>query len=213
MQQVLLLLCVVLILGQKITFAQELAVAARYAPGSYNKFKNSIGYEIAYSYSIKSKNRIGIAFSQSFYNKEYTYDFFSTSDGENYSREVRPKNQHLAIVVDYSFDLLNKENSHFYLGPRLGLHYLYLKEEISQTNLDNNETRQYVDQYWEVNNIGIGLLLNYERKILDDNTYIAISTEPALVILGNPYAVGPNSPWAMGLINLSIGLKYKFKNH
>jgi len=213
MKKALLALTAIVLLSAYNTAAQEVSVSVLYANSSYNKFKNTTGYEIGYQQTITSKSRLALAFSHSFNNIYYTHNFFSTSDGKRRDREVQPKNQRLVFFIDYSFNLLKSEKSKLYLGPRIGLNYLKIQEEVSERIGEESDRSSYQNDYSEKNKIGLGVLLEYERTLFLDNFSVFFAATPEIVRLSPAFSVGANNPSAMGAVNLNLGLRFNLNKN
>ena len=202
------------------TIAQEIAVSSAFSHSSYNKFKNNIGYEIGYNQFIKLNSRLGFTFSHSFNNADYNYIFMSDADGIGYYRDVKPNNQRMTFSINYSFNLLNKQQSKFYIGPKFGLNYFNVREFVDERPVNDTENYQYNINYWETNKIGIGLLLEYERNIFSDNISVFFSTEPEVIVFSRFGLVGSRVPVMMvgGInfnlcFNFNLGFKFNMKKN
>jgi hypothetical protein len=193
------------------TIAQEIAVSSTFSHSSYNKFKNNFGYEIGYNQFIKLKSRLGFTFSQSFNNAEYNYIFNSPGDGIDYYRDVKPKNQKITISINYGFNILNKQQTKFYIGPKFGLNYFHIRENIDERPVNETESNQYNRNYWENNKIGIGLLLEYERKV-SDKISVFLSTVPEVIFFSKFGLKGSGDDTIIGLISFNLGIKFNVKN-
>ena len=213
MKKIFLLIVSFIFLNQITTIAQEIAVSSTFSHSSYDKFQNNIGYEIGYNQYINSNNRLGFTFSHSFYNTDYNYIFMSDADGIDYYREVKPENQKMTFSINYGFNILNKKRSNFYIGPKLGLSYFKVNEIGTERPTNENDDYEYKCNYWDNNKIGIGLLLEYDRKIISDNISVFFSTEPEITFYSRFGLMGSSAPVMIGLINLNIGLKINLNNH
>ena len=211
MKKYFLLIASLILISQTTIFAQEITVSATYSHGSYDKFLNNFGYELGYNQFINSRNRIGVTFSQSFYYTNYSYDFMSDADGKDYYREVKGENQRLAFSVNYGFDILNNTKSDLYIGPKLGLNYFKVNETGTERLSNESDEHEYSSNYRDNNRLGIGLLLEYDRKIFSDNFYLFFSTTPEVVFYSNFGLVGSTDPTMVGFINVNLGLKINLK--
>jgi hypothetical protein len=189
--------------------AQEIKVASLFSNSSYNKYQNNFGYTIGYNQFVSSRNRLGFTFSQSFNNMDYNYTFFSDADGNDYYREVKPKNERITFSIDYGFGILKKQKSNIRIGPKIGLNYLNIREFVDEKPNHKNENYQYKTNYWETNKIGIGLLFEYDRKIFSENISVFFSTETEIIFFSRYGLMGSSDPALTGWINLNLGLKYR----
>ena len=207
MKKYLLLIASLILINQVTAVAQEITVSASYSHGSYDKFLNNPGYELGYNQYINSRNRIGVTFSQSFYYTGYNYDFMSDADGRDYYREVEAENQRLVFSVNYGFDILNNTRSGLYIGPKLGLNYFKVNETGTERLSNESDVHEYKADYRNNNRLGVGLLLEYDRKIFSDNIYLFFSTAPEVVFYSNFGLMGSSDPTMVGFINVNLGLK------
>ena len=213
MKKVFLLIASLILLNQMTIIAQEITVSAIFSHGSYDKFQNNFGYEIGYNQYINSSNRLGFTFSQSFNNTDYNYTFISDADGIDYYREVSPENQRISISINYGFNILNKNKSNLYIGPELGLSYYKVNETGTERPTNENDDYEYKRNYWDTNKIGIGLLLEYDRKIISDNISVFFSTVPEVIFYSRFGLMGSSNPTMIGFINFNLGLKLDLTNH
>ncbi len=213
MKKRFLFIAVLFLSGHGLVRAQEITISTLFSPSSYNKFKNNIGYEIGYYQLLNLKSKLGLSFAQSFYNSDYNYSFFSSTDGRNYNRVVEPANQRIVLSADISFAVLKKEKSSFFIGPSFGINYFKIKEFVNQRIVGENEYNEFNTQYWENNKIGIGVLLAYEHSVFSDAVSVFVSTTPEMIFLSNPWAVGSNNPSGMFVLNLNLGLKFNLINN
>lgn len=210
MKKIILLLTFFIFLNQTITIAQEIVVSSTFSNSSFNKFRNNIGYGIGYNQSINSKSRLGFAFSQSFNNTDYNYTFKSDADGIEYYREVKPENLKLTFSICYGYNILKTSKSNLYIGPKLGLSYFKVDELGTQRPTNEIDNSEYYSNYWDNNKIGIGLMIEYDRKIISDNISVFLSTEPEIIKYSRFGLDGSSDPTLIGLINFNLGLKVNF---
>ena len=213
MKKIFLLIVSLIFLNQITTIAQEIEVSSTFSHGNYEKFQNNCGYEIGYNQYLNSNNRLGFTFSHSFNNTDYNYIFVSDADGIDYYREVKPENQRIKISINYGFNILNKKKSNFYIGPELGLSYYKINEIGTERPTNENDDYEYKRNYWDTNKIGIGLLLEYDRKILSDNIYVFFSVDPEIIFYSKFGLTGSSAPTVIGFINFNLGLKFDLNNH
>jgi hypothetical protein len=187
--------------------AQEISVSSSYIYSDYDKFSNSVGYEIGFNQYFQSNNRLGIAFSHSFKNADYDYIFASGSDGITYYTEVEAENRIIAVSISYAFNVLNKNKSSLYIGPKLGLSYFKVNEIGTRRPVNEIDDTVYYQKDWDNNKISTGFLLEYKRKIISDNISIFISTNPEVVFYSRFGLDGSSAPTLIGLINSNLGLK------
>lgn len=188
--------------------AQEIAVSSVFSINSYDKFNYSLGYEIGYNQYFKTNSRLGFTFSQSFRNAAYNYTFISDADGKDYYREVDANNQWLAISVNYCFDVLKRQRSKLFIGPELGLNYFKIKENGTQHTSIETEDSKYSSNYWDTNKIGLGLLLEYDQKIVSDKISLFFSTNPEVIFYSGTGLKGSSNPVVVGAINFNLGLSF-----
>ncbi len=211
MKKYFLLIVSLLLINQVTILAQEVTVSAVYSYGSYDKFLNNFGYELGYNQYLNARNRIGFAVSQSFHYAGYSYDFMSDADGKDYYREVKGENRRLTFSIGYGFDILNNTRSGLYIGPKLGLNYYKVNETGTQRLSGESAEHEYKADYRNNNRLGVGLLLEYDRKIFSDNIYLFFSTEPEVVFYSNFGLMGSSDPAMVGFINVNLGLKINLK--
>ncbi|MCF8391333.1 MAG: hypothetical protein K9H12_11615, partial [Bacteroidales bacterium] len=111
------------------------------------------------------------------------------------------------LTINYGFNILDKSKSNFFIGPKIGLNYLKVDESGTQRLIGESEVYDYSDNYWDSNKIGIGLFLEYDRKVFTDNISIFFSIEPELVFLTKLGLLDLKQPNIIGLINFNLGLK------
>ncbi len=212
MKKLFLLFISFLFLGQVTLIAQEITVSSIFSHGSYDKFKNNIGYQIGYNQYINSDSRIGFAFSQGFYYSEYNYIFMSDADGVDYYRAVKSENQMITFSLNYGFNILNRNKTNFYIGPKLGLSNYEVDEYGTERPVNENDAHEYKCAYRETNKVSIGLLLEYDRKIISNNFYVFFSTEPEITFYSRFGLLGSTAPVMIGFINFNLGLKVNLSN-
>ncbi len=193
--------------------AQEILVSSIFSHSDYNKFQNNIGYQIGYNQHINSKNRLGLTFLHIFYYTDYNYILMSNANGIDYYIEAMPKNQKMTLSINYGFNILNKNKSNLYIGPKLGLSYFKIDEIGTERPKNENNAHKYKRNYWKTNKISIGLLLEYDRRIISDNVSVFFSTEPEIVFYSRFGLVCSSLPPLIGLINLNLGLKVALNSH
>ena len=212
MKRLFLFIASFIFLNQTTTIAQEIVVSSIFSHSSYDKFQGNIGYEIGYNHLINSKSRLGFTFSQSFNNKDYNYTILSDGDGITYYREVNANNQRFTFSVNYSFNVLNSQKSKFYIGPKWGINYFKVNESGTQKPSNEIETYEYSSNYWDTNKFGIGLLLEYDRKIFSDNISVFFSTEPEIIFYTRFGLMGSSAPTMIGMLNFNLGFNINLNN-
>lgn len=188
--------------------AQDIKISSSYSISSYLKYKNNFGYGIGFIKSLKTNNRLGLAFSHSFNNSRYQHEFFSDAYGIEYYREVTPSNQLITFSIDYCINTLYNQKSRFLIGPRITLNYFFVNEIIDERLVNKTEEYRYNLVYWQNNKIGIGLIFEYQRRIAE-NMFVCISVEPEAVFLTRFDLVGSSEPPVVGFINFNLGINYK----
>lgn len=193
--------------------AQEIRVSSIFSHSSYNKYQNTMSYEIGYNQSINSKNNIGFSYSQGFNKTDYNYIFSSDADGKDYSREVEPTNQRVTLSLDYTFDILNRAKFSFAIGPKIGLNYFKINEFVVESPTDASESYDITSNYWDNNKIGIGLLFRYERLIFSKRMSVSLSTTPEVIFFSRFGLDGSNKPAMIGSFSFNLGLTLNMKNN
>ena len=212
MKKIYLLITSFILLIQITSIAQEITVSSAFSHSSYNKFQNNIGYEIGYNQYLNSNKRLGFTFSHSFNNTDYNYVFMSDADGVDYYRDVSSKNQKLTFSINYAVNILSEKTSNFYIGPKLGLSYFKINEIGTEKPKNENNGYEYKSNYWDTNKIGIGLLLEYDQKIISDNISVFFSTAPEIIFYSRYGLKGSSTPAMIGLINFNLGMKINLNN-
>ena len=186
--------------------AQEIKVSPIFSISSYAQFNTSIGYGIGFTPASTSKNKLGLAFSQSFNYFDYSYKFFSDGDGKKQIRDVSPKNQSLTFSVNYGFNILKREKYDFLIGPKIWLNYFKVNETIVYTYENETETHSFSQNYWAKNKIGLGCILEYQRKVFADKLSLSFSTEPELVFYSKVGVMGGSDPYFIGWISFNLNV-------
>ena len=186
--------------------AQVITLSPVLAVSNYQKFHTSLGYGIGYDILLKSQDKLGFTFSQHFNSKDYSYVFSSDADGQDYDREVNPKNQKLSLSACYSFNVSKNQKYGFFVGPKIGLNYFKMNEFIVERH--ESETQSFTQKYWENNKIGLGLSLEYERDILSDKLSLSFSTEPELIFFTKFGLMGSSDPPLIGWLNFNLNVMF-----
>lgn len=191
--------------------AQELTVSPTFSHSSYNRFQNNVGYELGYNQFISKKSKFGLTFSHSFYPADYNYTIYIDADPATYYRNVKSNNQILTFSINYAFNILDGQKSNFFMGPKLSLNYFKFDESGTERLVNGTDSHEFHSKYWENSKIGVGLMLEYDRKIFSDNMALFFSTEPKLVFFSKRGLTGSSDPTWIGLINFNLGLKINLK--
>jgi hypothetical protein len=189
--------------------AQEFKVLSSYSVSSYEHFQQNFGYGIGYDQFIKSKNKLGFTFYQSFNRSDYSYVFQSSSDGKSYFRDVKPNNQRMTFAVNYSICVAGTQKSKFYISPSVGLNNFRINETGTEKVV--NETMNaypYQSDYLYNNKVGIGLSFEYERPVISDKILISFSANPEIIFYSKFGLDGSTTPPVVGFINFHLILKY-----
>lgn len=204
MKKIFLIIISFLLINQ--VSAQVIRISPIFSISSFQKFHTSIGYGIGYDLLLKSKNKLGFTFSQNFNTKDYSYVFSSDADGQDYNREVNPKNQKLSLSASYRFDVSKNPKYGFFVGPKIGLNYFKINEFIVERH--ESETQSFTQNYWENNKIGLGLSLEYERNILSDKLSLSFSTVPELIFFTKFGLMGSSDPPLIGWLNFNLNVMF-----
>lgn len=191
------------------SYAQEIKVLSSYSVSSYEHFQQNFGYGIGYDQFIKSKNKLGFTFYQSFNRSDYSYEFQSSSDGKSYFREVTPNNKRMTFALNYSFCVAGKQKSKFYISPSVGLNNFRINETGTEKVV--NETTDeypYKSDYWESYKPGISLSFEYERPVISDKILVSVSANPEIIFYSKFGLEGSTTPPVIGFINFHLILRY-----
>ena len=189
--------------------AQEIKIFPTYAISSYQNFKSGIGYGIGYNLILKSNNKLGFAFTQRFNNTAYNYTESSLNDGMAYHRNVIPKNQWITFSSTYSWNISKTQKSNLYLGPKIGFNYFKMNEIIVSNRVNETITSTYNSKYSVNNKFGLGLSLEYERKV-SDKVSLAFAVEPELIAFYISERVGTSEPAGITNINFNFNVNFNF---
>jgi len=175
--------------------AQEIELSSIFSIDTYPNFKNCIGYAIEFSPPYNSKNKVTFSFSQSFNYFEYSCDFSSDSEAKTQLRDVDPKNEIYSFSIYYKFNLLKKQKNNLLLGPKFGINFFKVNESIVYTYKNEPEIYSMNQKYWRKNKIGLGFVLEYQRKIFEDKISLAVTSEPEIIFYSKFLALGSNEPY------------------
>jgi len=192
-------------------YAQQLKIFPLFSVSSYQKFLSGVGYGIGYEVYLKSHNKTGLSFEHSINPTDYTYVFGSDADGKDYHRAVKPKNQKFSFSTYYSFNLYNSNKSNFFLGAKFGINYFKINEKITERQSDEIDTHTYTSRSWKNNKIGLGLTLEYERKVLDDKLSLSFTTEPAFIFLSKFGLIGSSVPPLVGFLTFKLNILFNLQ--
>ncbi len=204
MKKLSFIILIFLLLNQ--VSAQEIKVSPIFSIGTYPQFNTSIGYGIGFNPASTSKNKLGFAFSQSFNYFDYCYKYFSDAEGKKQYRDVNPKNQRLTFSVNYGFNILKRQKYDFLIRPKIGLNYFKVNETIVYTYENETESHSFSQNYWAKNKIGLGCILEYQRKVFADKLSLSFSTEPELVFYSKFGEMGGGDPYFIGLISFNLNV-------
>ncbi|OFX22356.1 MAG: hypothetical protein A2033_09875 [Bacteroidetes bacterium GWA2_31_9] len=162
--------------------SQELKLQTNFNHNNLITFQDDIGYGIGYNEFHKSKNKYGITFSLLFNKRNYSYSYSSNSDGNSYYRTVKPNNIFLSFVINYSFNIINSKNNKLFVGPLVSLNYLNTNESIIESKENDNQYKfEFHSNYWAINKLGIGSIIEYERIIIPDKFSLSLSSSGGLI--------------------------------
>ncbi|MBK8956793.1 MAG: hypothetical protein IPM34_14745 [Saprospiraceae bacterium] len=192
------------------TTAQQIKLLPIYSISSYNKVQNGFGYGVGYEININSNDKLDFLFTNSFITTSFSYIFFSSGDGKDYYRKVKPSNQIISISSCYKFNLYRGTKSEIYIGPKLIINFFKIKESIVENEVNNTQTRSYTDMYWKNNKFGLGSTFEYERKIIADKLSLSLATEPQFVFFTKFGLEGSDDPPIITLWSFNFNIKYNF---
>jgi hypothetical protein len=193
---------------------QEIEVKGIYAVSTGKNFQNTFGCGFGYNQFITPKNRLGVFIEYTLNKTYYEESYTSTADLSRYIREVEPDNHRIAFKLNYAFNLLKSPKSLLFLGPEIGLNYFILNEEYQQTvitSLDSITSGHFSSSSTVDNRIGIGFLIEYERKdLIYKRISASLSMHPEVIIYHTPGMKGTHDASLIGWLNFNIGVKYRF---
>ena len=148
------LILTLLILGFVVTLSgQEIELLGHYSGSNYNIYQNNLGYGIGYYHITKSTNKIGFIFQHSFYNKGYSEIYPSSEDGiSTYIVEIVPKNQRIALKMNYAFNTVKHANSSLFIGPEIGVNYFPINEQVMRYEHELISAANYQSEYQRIIN-------------------------------------------------------------
>lgn len=192
---------------------QEIEFFGHYSGSNYNKYQNNIGYGLAYYHLTKSKNKVGIVFQHSFYNREYSEIYPSSEDGiSTYIKDIDAKNQRIAFKMNYAFDVINHPKSSLFIGPEIGLNYFFINEQVTRYENERISAAQYQSDYSENNKFGFGFLIEFVLKeIITKRLSISFSIHPEFIYYEKIGMTPGYAPDFIRWLNFNFGIKYKLK--
>jgi len=190
-----------------IASSQEVKVMASYSTSTYFKFKSNFGYGIGINKIIKEKNKFGFTFTHQFYQKHYSYTYYSDAYGITYERDANAKNQKLSFLFSYVFNIAKTEKSKTFLGPSISLNYFKINEDLHEVIKDSTST-DYNYIQWDMSKIGIGLVFEYEHFIFSDQMSIVFSMQPELVFYSQINTYGASGPGLVPFFNFGLAFQY-----
>jgi len=208
MKKYILSILFLILLSQIPVLGQGVAISGLYTHGSYYKYQNALGYEIAYTLPIKQKSRLGFSFSQSFNNTYYEYVFESDADGRDYYRKVNPKNQRLVLSADFTVRILNKEKDQIFVGPAIGLNFFITNESVDERTANESAYDHYNSSGLEAVRGGISLLLEYDRSVFSNYASLFIATRPEAIFFSRSGLMGSADPFMVGNLNFNLGIRF-----
>lgn len=195
------------------TYSQEIKVLGSYSHTNYyDKYESTIGYGIGYNYLIKLKNKLGFVFYHSINADNYEYTFISDADGIDYYRDVKVLNQRFTLSFNYAMNIYKGEKSNFFIGPELALNFFMINEEGKEaSSREPLNYKEYHSAYNDMGKLGIGFLLEYERKISDQFS-LSFSTHPELVFYSRFGLMGSSGPVLIPWLNFNMSLQYTLRD-
>jgi hypothetical protein len=209
MKKLLILIALFGLINQN--YAQQLKIAPLFSVSSYQKFLSGLGYGIGYEVYLKSDNKLGFSFEHSINPTDYNYVFGSDADGMDYHRAVKPQNQKFSFSIYYGITVYKSDKSSFYFGPKFGINYFYLNERITERRADEIDTYTCTSKSWKNNKIGLGLVLEYERKVLNDRLSLSFTTEPEFIFLTKFGLVGSSAPPLVGFLTFKLNILFNLQ--
>ena len=193
-------------------YGQNIEISGIFASSS-KKFKHSFGYSLGYNQIVKTKNKLGISFSQ--YSYGATYDDIHTPEYDPSSlsiTETDANNKRFALKLNYAFRLVNNPKSKLYLGPEIGLNYFRIMEYTERIANGRIKSANYTDDYWVNNRLGIGFLLEFQiDEVISKRISTVLSVNPEITSFEEFGATGSADPWFFGWLNFKLGVSYKLK--
>jgi hypothetical protein len=195
-------------------FGQDIELSSIFAGSSSKKFKNSFGYSLGYSQIVKTKNKLGISFSQYSFGATYDNIYHPEYDPSSLSiTETDANNKRFTLKLNYAFGLVNNPKSKLYLGPEIGLNYFRIKENTERIANGSIESANYTQDYWVNNRLGIGFVLEFQLdEVISKRISTVLSVNPEITGFEEFGAMGSADPWFYGWLNFKLGVRYKLKN-
>ncbi len=194
-------------------YGQDIEISGIFASSSSKMFKNSFGYTLGYSQIVKTKNKLGISFSQ--YSYGNTYDDIHNPDYDPSSlsiTETDPNNKRYALKINYAFGLVNNPKSKLYLGPEIGLNYFRIKEQTERIANGDIEALKYSSNYTINNRLGIGFLLEFQlNEVISKRISTVLSVNPEITSFEKIGTTGSADHIFIGWLNFKLGVRYKLK--
>ena len=195
-------------------FGQEIELTGNFASSSSKRFNNSFGYTLGYNQIVKTKNKLGISFSQYSYCATYDNIYHPEYDPSSLSiTETDANNKRFALKLNYAFRLVNNPKSKLYLGPEIGLNYFKIKESTERIGNGQIESGTFIDDYWVNNKLGIGFILEIQLdEVISKRVSTVFSLNPEITGFEEFGTMGSADPWFIGWVNFKLGIRYKLKN-
>jgi len=188
-------------------FSQEIYFAPGYSIGGYDHFKSAINYRVGYHIFIKEKGRTGLSFSHDYNNQPFSYTFSSNSDGMEYNRSVNASNHRLEFSVNYCWNVLNSSKSSLFIGPEIGLNFFLINENGTEQVNNEPEIYNFDQRYWEKSKIGLGLVFDYDIRLVIEYLKLFVSLKPEVIFLSGFGQKGYSGQVFVGNLNTNIGFK------
>lgn len=193
---------------------QDIEISGIFASSSSKIYKNSFGYTLGYNRIVRTKNKLGISFTQ--YSYSTTYDDIRTPEYDPSSlsiTETDANNKRFALKLNYAIGLVNNPKSKLYLGPEIGLNYFRIKENTERIANNRIESANYNEDYMVNNRLGIGFVLEFQLdEVISKGISTFLSVNPEITGFEEFGAMGSADPWFIGWLNFKLGVRYKLQN-
>ena len=188
------------------SFGQQFVINGSFSSGSVKHYNKTYGFGIGYENLLKSQNKLGIYLGYSNFSKKYN-DIIKPDGVEYKISTIEPNNKRIGLSLNYSFTLINNQNSKLFIGPSIGINYFFVNEN---TFGEYNESNYQVEKFF-LNKIGAGFIMEFEMyEVFSKRINLAFSLNPEITSFEKFYSMGSNYSWFIGWLNFNLGLKYSF---
>lgn len=210
MKKILILFSFMLIISS--LKGQDIEISGIFASSSSKMFNNSFGYSLGYNRIVRTKNKLGISFSQYSYGATYDNIYHPEYDPSSLSiTETDANNKRFALKLNYAFGLVNNPKSKLYLGPEIGLNYFHKKESTERIANGDIESANYTQDFWVNNRLGIGFLLEFQLdEVISERISTVFSVNPEITSFEKFGTTGSADPIFIGWLNFKLGIRYKY---